>query len=265
MGWGGLPLVVCQTGGLGPSQTQRRVAFGSALTRPSALSSALDKVLSNWVFWSIFALPFLLELGIRIFLLGTVILIGTKLTDNLIWIAFFFFQTFNWVNSPKSSWSKALLESSLTDILHRAIAYISILSSKLVSKVVDFWRQGVNIFVDLVRCRFLDETGILHVWQCVGCNVWCPSAFTSLPCLKSFLLGSNGLFCVLIPPPGFMMPLLGPSCATHLLSCLEQACLDFVPYIPSGSICYNCRHTRMQVEDLLEMIAHPRVFKLPNF
>ena len=38
VGWAGLPLVVDKTGGLGPSQTQRREAFGSALARPSALS-----------------------------------------------------------------------------------------------------------------------------------------------------------------------------------------------------------------------------------
>ena len=58
---------------------------------------------------------------------------------------------------------------------------------------------------------------------------------------------------------------LGPSCATQLLSCLEQACLDVVPDILSGSISYTCRSTHMQVEDLLEMTDHLRVFKLPNF
>ena len=31
---------------------------------------ALDKILSNWVFWAIFTHSFLIELGIRIFLLG---------------------------------------------------------------------------------------------------------------------------------------------------------------------------------------------------
>ena len=35
------------------------------------LLSALDKSLSNWVFWAIFTHPFLIELGIRIFLWGT--------------------------------------------------------------------------------------------------------------------------------------------------------------------------------------------------
>ena len=33
--------------------------------------SALDKVLGNWVFWSFFTYPFLVELSIRICLLGT--------------------------------------------------------------------------------------------------------------------------------------------------------------------------------------------------
>ena len=35
------------------------------------LYSALDKVLSNWVFWANFTHPVLIELDIRIFLLGT--------------------------------------------------------------------------------------------------------------------------------------------------------------------------------------------------
>ena len=67
-----------------------------------------------------------------------------------------------------------------------------------------------------------------------------------------------------IPPPGFTTPTVGPSCATHLLSCLEQSNL-VVPGTLSGSISYTCRHAHMQVEDLLEMIACLRVFKLPNF
>ena len=58
---------------------------------------------------------------------------------------------------------------------------------------------------------------------------------------------------------------MGPSCATHLFCCLEQACLDVVPNILSGSISYTGRCTHMQVEDLLEMIAYLRVFKLPSF
>ena len=68
---------------------------------------------------------------------------------------------------------------------------------------------------------------------------------------------------MLIPPPGFTMPMMGPSCTTHLLSCLEQASLDVVPHILSGSTSYIC--TQMQVEDLLEMISCLRVFRLPNF
>ena len=39
-----------------------------------------------------------------------------------------------------------------------------------------------------------------------------------------------------IPPPGLTTPTVGPCCATHLLSCLEKACLEVVPYILSGSI-----------------------------
>ena len=58
-----------------------------------------------------------------------------------------------------------------------------------------------------------------------GCIVWCPSAFTSLPGLESCPLGSNGLFHLFIPPPGFTMPMVWPSCATYLLSCLEQSSL----------------------------------------
>ena len=55
----------------------------------------------------------------------------------------------------------------------------------------------------------------------------------------------------------------GQSCAAHLLSCLEQASL--VPDILSGSISYACRHTHMQAEDLLEMIACLKFLSLPNF
>ena len=98
-----------------------------------------------------------------------------------------------------------------------------------------------------------------------GCIVWCPSAFTSLPGLESFPLGSNGLLHVFIPPPGFTTPTVWPSCATHLLSCLEQSSLDVVPDIFCGSISYTCRCAHMQLVDLLEMIACLRVFKLPNF
>ena len=75
-------------------------------------SSALDKVLSNWVFWAIFTHPFLIELGIRIFPLGTLLcwvqellIIGYlphRFNSNCL------FQDFNWVNTPKSSLSKVL-------------------------------------------------------------------------------------------------------------------------------------------------------------
>ena len=98
-----------------------------------------------------------------------------------------------------------------------------------------------------------------------GFILWCPGAFASSPGLESFPLGSNGIFHVLIPPPRFTTPTVGPSCATHLMSCLELASLDVVPEILSGSISYTSRRTHMQVEDLLEMIARLRVFKLPNF
>ena len=92
-------------------------------------------------------------------------------------------------------------------------------------------------------------------------KIWCPSAFTCLPCLESFPLDSSGLFHVFIPPPGFTTPVVGLSCATHHLNCLEQSSLDDVPDILS----YTCRCAHMQVEDLLEMIACLIVFKLPNF
>ena len=99
-----------------------------------------------------------------------------------------------------------------------------------------------------------------------GCMVWCSSAFyTCLPYLKSLQLGCNDLSHLIIPPPGFTAPMVGPSCATHLLSCLEKACLDVVPYILSGSIGYTCRHTHVQVENLLEVISPLRIFQLPNF
>ena len=51
-----------------------------------------------------------------------------------------------------------------------------------------------------------------------------------------------------------MTPTVWPSCATHLLCCLEQSGLDVIPDILSGPISYTCRCSHMQVEDLLEMI-----------
>ena len=105
-------------------------------------------------------------------------------------------------------------------ILHRFdTTNIRLLSFKLVSKAVDFWRLGVNILLDLL-VSFL--TNMVHCMpgSAFGCIVWCPSAFTSLPSLESFPLGSN----------------------------------DVVPDILSGSISYTCRRTHMQFEDL-EMIA----------
>ena len=39
-------------------------------TQAGSLLSALDKILSNWVFWTIFTHTFLIESGIWIFLLG---------------------------------------------------------------------------------------------------------------------------------------------------------------------------------------------------
>ena len=65
-----------------------------------------------------------------------------------------------------------------------------------------------------------------------------------------------------IPPPGFATPMVGPSCATHLLSCLEQSSLDVVQI---SSVAPSAAPAHMQVEDLLEMTVHLRVFKLPNF
>ena len=130
--------------------------------------------------------------------------------------------------------------------------------------MVDFWRFGVNIPVDLL-VGFL--TSLVHCMSGIsfGCIIWCPSAFTSLPGLESCPLGSNGLFHMFISPPGFPTPTMWPSCATYLLSCLEQSSLDVVPDILSGPVSYTCRCAHMQVEDLLEMIACLRVFKLPNF
>ena len=62
-----------------------------------------------------------------------------------------------------------------------------------------------------------------------------------------------------------MTQTVGLSCATHLLSCLEQSSLDVVLDILSGYISYTCRCAYMQVKDLLEIIALLRVLMLPNF
>ena len=137
---------------------------------------------------------------------------------------------------------------------------MSVLSSKLVSKAVDFRRLVVNILEDLL-VGFL-----MSMVYCVSGIAY--GALVPLPvlqALKALMLGSNGLFHMFIPPSGFTTSTVGPSCATHLLSCLEQSSLDVVPDILNGPISYTWRRAHMQVEDLLEMIAYLRVFKLANF
>ena len=71
---------------------------------------------------------------------------------------------------------------------------------------------------------------------------------------------------------GFLAIMNGCSCkvtdhgGAHVTLVLSRpSYLDVVPDILHGSISYTCRNTHMQVEDLLEMIASLRVFKLPNF
>ena len=67
---------------------------------------------------------------------------------------------------------------------------ISVHSSKLVSKAVDFWRLK-DQYSHRPSCWLLHKHGALHVKQCCnGCMVWCPSAFTSLPGLESFPLAA---------------------------------------------------------------------------
>ena len=154
-----------------------------------------------------------------------------------------------WSGSQSNSTLKSLwlcsnqafcFESSLNDI-SPALLFTGLPppTSVLVSKAVYFWRLGVIGFL----------TSMVHCMSCnvFGCILWCPSAFTSLLGLESFPFGSNGLFHMLIPSPDFTTPMVGPSCATHLLSCLEQASLDAVPNTLSGSISYTCRCTHMRV------------------
>ena len=94
---------------------------------------------------------------------------------------------------------------SMTSPLHHsswfAINNISVHASKLVRKAVDLI-IGINILVGLLVGFF---TSMVHCMSgnVFGCMVWCPSALTSLPGLESFPLGSNGLFYMVTPPPGF--------------------------------------------------------------
>ena len=77
-------------------------------------ASALDEILSKWVFWAIFTHPFLIELGIRIFLFGTLFCLWVQ---EILVFGYLphkfnlncFFGNFNWVNTPKSSLSKVQL------------------------------------------------------------------------------------------------------------------------------------------------------------
>ena len=65
-----------------------------------------------------------------------------------------------------------------------------------------------------------------------------------LQALRTFPLAAMAFLHVLTPPPGFKMPMIGPSCVTQL-SCLEQSSLDVATDILSGSISYTFRCTHM--------------------
>ena len=157
----------------------------------------------------------------------------------------------------------ALSLHSLTSLLHHSSQVchqnISVLSSKLISKAVDFWKLGVDILVDLVD--FL--ASMVHCMSGIssGCIVWCPSALPAYQALKAFRLAAMDFSTCSFHYQVSRCQRCG-RVAPHT-SCLEQYSLD-VPDILSGPISYTYWYAHMQVEDR-EMIACLRFFKLPNF
>ena len=114
-------------------------------------------------------------------------------------------------------------------ILHWLVTYtINILFPHLVGEAEDIRGLVVNAIIDhlfcFVACMVHHTSG-----DSLGSVIWCSCAFASLPCFESLVLGCDGIIHFLIPPPSFMSPSVGLCCATHLLCCLQQTCLEFHP------------------------------------
>ena len=79
------------------------------------------------------------------------------------------------------------------------------------------------------------------------------------------MLGCDGIIYFLIPPPSFMSPSVGLCCATHLICCLQQECLELRPYFLSGGSCFRFHSRHMCLEDFLESATHLKISELPHF
>ena len=117
-------------------------------------------------------------------------------------------------------------------ILHWLVAYnINILFPHLVGEAED------------IRCPHRPPYlhcgvhGAPHVWRCA----WQCYMMLLCICQPSMLwkLGCDGIILFLIPPPSFMLPSVGLCCATYLLCCLQQTCLEFHPDFLSSTISWD--------------------------
>ena len=164
---------------------------------------------------------------------------------------------------PKNS---ALPPRSLTfHQSHSSLAYnINLLFPHLVCKAQDIWRLVVNALIDHLVCSVVCMVNHMSA-DALGSAISCSCAFASLPCFESLALGCDGIFYFLIPPPSFTSPSVGLCCATHLLCCLQQTCLEFRPDFLSSSSHFSFHSGHMCLEDFLESATHLRISELPHF
>ena len=150
-------------------------------------------------------------------------------------------------------------------ILHWLVAYnINILFTHLVGEAEDIGRLVVNAFIDhlvcFVACMVHHKSGDL-----LGSVIWFSCASASLPFFESLGLGCDGIIFFLIPPPSFRSPSVELCCATHLLCCLQQTCLEFRPDFLSSSSHFSFHSGHMCLEDFLEPATCLRISELPHF
>ena len=99
-----------------------------------------------------------------------------------------------------------------------------------------------------------------HIWRCA----W--QCYMMLVCLfHPSKLGCDGIIYFLIPPPSFTSPSMGLCCATYLLCCHQQTCLEFLSDFLSRSSCFSFHSGHMCLEDFLESATRLRISELPHF
>ena len=114
-------------------------------------------------------------------------------------------------------------------------------------------------------CLLCGVHGALHVWRCAWQRYMMLMCICQPPCFESLALGCDGIIYFLIPPPGFTSLSVGLCCATSLLCCLQQTCLEFRPDFLSSSSCFSFHSRHMCLEDFLEWATRLRISELPHF